>query len=540
MLTPSTEYQDKTAFGVNWPVYLIHFDGETTDYTTSDRIIAPDNTILPIVKSISGNSQSITPEEGRSSIGEMTISILDYFNGSDYVITKLLGDDTYNLHRKKTIIKGGYRDLTEAQMAILFTGWVTDVNMWNDGTGYDIIITDPQKWLQRKIFRGAETTPFSFGGNPITIMLRILLSTGNGTNGKYDVYDAENGLGIDASFINVSHIEKERERWFPSTRFSFDIQERLVAKDFLEKEIFQPCNIYPIIKGDGTFDIKVFRPPFPDDYGEVQSFDEDVIIGLPTWDENLNGVINEIEFHYDYNSANDEYDSENYFLNATSIDNRGCGKKSLKIESKGIKTTKNGVEFITKRSERIFTRYASPPPIITIKTFFSRHLSEVGDIVPVTHTKIPNLRTSSRGITNHYMEIIKRNIDWVKGICKFTLLYTSFTGKKYAILSPTGHITNATTNTLTLTAGEGESFRANWGIDIYRKNMVAVGSNYTIVSMSSDIVTLTTDLAIAPSAGYKVGFTDFDHCTTQQRVYGFLSDTSTQVGTTNASPYYIY
>ena len=238
MLSASANFNTKNALAVKQPVYLVHFDGESTDYVTDLRVGSPDNTIKDYVQKISGNSQSITPEEGKSSVGAITISILDYYVGSTWTITSLIKNDTYNLHRKKTTVKAGYADLDEADMLTIFTGWVTDIKMWTDGCGYDITITDPIKWMQRDIFRDAATAPVTFGGNPMDILLKILTSTGPpGGNGSYDVYAAANSLGIDENYVNVTHIEKERDTWFGGVRWSFDIRQRMTAKKFLEKEI---------------------------------------------------------------------------------------------------------------------------------------------------------------------------------------------------------------------------------------------------------------------------------------------------------------
>jgi len=377
----------------------------------------------------------------------------------------------------------------------------------------------------------------NIGGNPLTILLRILLSTGNGTNGIYDVYDAENGLGIDASLINVSHIEEMRDKWFAGVRFDFTIRERLAAKEFLETEIFKPCNIYPIIKGDGTFDITVYHPPTPMGAGNYQNFNHDTIIGLPKWNQNLSELINEVEFHIDYNSTGKVYDNEYFYTDSDSVANRGPGKKTLKIESQGITTAKSGIEFITRRKTRVFQRYASPPPTIVWNAFFSRHLSEVGDIVPVTHTKLPNFVTAGRGIIDHYVEIINRQVDWKKGLCKFTGLYTGWTSDRYAATSPTGTVKSATTEKITLVAGHGSKFDANWKINVYNRSMTSQANNRTIASRSSDVLTLTTNIATAPSSDYIVTFVDYDNASTDQKTYAFTADATTQLGSANNKPY---
>ncbi len=536
MQSATAAYTAKNALLNLDPVYLMHFDGAATDYVTSNDITSPDNTLKEYIEKISGNTQSITPEEGKSSIGQTVISLLDVNDE----ITALIAGDSYNLQRKKTTVKCGYRGLSEADM-LSITGWVTDIKEWSDHAGYDITITDPQKWLQRKVFRGAEDMPVSLTGNPLNLALAVLTSTGAGTNGNYDWYAAANGLAIDYTLIQISHIEELRDTWFAGVKFTFDIRARMTAKKFLQDQIFKPLNIYPIVRGDGTFDIIVYHPPLPIT-SDTQAFTKDNIIDFE-WNQNMGGLINEVEFHYDYDAADKEYDSETYYIDSTSVANRGPGKKVLKIESQGITAAYGAVELSTRRSNRVFQRYADPPPKIKLRTLFSRHLSEPGDIVPVTHSDIPDLSTGARGITKHLMEIVNRQVDWRIGVCVLTLLYTSWTGKKYACISPSSVIASGDSTTVfhLASAAEAAKYEEDWVVDIFYKNMVAVasGTGKVISDITGDQITLSTALGLTPASGMIMTFSSYDSCVTDQQEYAFIADSGNKVGAADDDPYYI-
>jgi len=619
METPSANFLARNILEQKDAVYLVHFEGETDDYVTSERITAPIHNLKPYLKKISGNSQKITPEEGRSDIGSMTASILDFTVAGVPTITSLIANDPYNMQRKRAVIKAGYAGMAEADMLTVLTGWVTDNKLWSDHLGYDFTITDLQKWLQRKIFRESETTPVVMIGNPLNILLAILTSTGgadieaatsanpcqitwtdhgratgdiivlrgitqadwvnhNGivytlvvvdddnftltgfnslayaayvpatdpgviTVGEYDWYAETDGLGLDPNNIRMSHIEDERDKWFAGARFAFDIREPIVAKKFLEDEIFKVCGMYPIIRGDGSFDIKVYRPPLPEEWGDIQIFDSDVIIGAPSWDQNLKGLINEVQFSYDYDADDKEYDSEIFFTDSTSVVNRGPGKKTPKIQSRGLTTARGALEFIKRRYNKIKLRYCinGPPPIIKLGAFFSRNLSEAGDVVPVTDATVPNLKTGTRGITEDFLEIIDRQIDWMEGICKFTMLYTSYTGKRYKVISPAGTVLAGINNTtFTVTdAAEAAKFEVGWHIDIFYRNMLAVGTNRTITDITGNQITVAPALGAAPAAGWKITFSTYDNCTDDQKNFGFIGNALNQVGAAGDDGYYI-
>jgi len=542
MLSASANFLTKNALAEKKPAYIAFFEGEEFEYSTTRRIANPLKPLKPYIKSISGHSQSITPEEGKSSIGQIKVEILDKMEGvvwedgvawefgdvweaDRWSVTALIATAPYNLHRRKCTVKAGYENMNEADFLTVFTGWVTDIALWSNALGYSATVTDPQKWLQRKIFRNAESASVTLVGNPLNILLQILTSTGDGTNGEYDVLAAENGLGIDSGDIDVTHIEEQRDNWFPGVSFSFTITDRITAMSFFETEIFKLCNVYPIVTGRGLFGIKVYHAPLPIGVDEVQEFDEDVIIGIPKWNQNLGGMINEVEIHYNWDGS--DFLNIDSSLDSESIVNRGPGKKALEIKTKGCTDT----EFFTRRTKRVFQRYAAPPPVLDVETFFNRQLSETGDVILVTHTKVPNLVTGDRGIVSDYMEIINRSVDWKRGVCKFRMLYTAWSGMRFAAISPAGKVlSGASTTVFTLETDQGAKFKEGWVISVFYGNMVLVAANQTITDITGDQITVTPGIGATPAAGWKIVFADYDNVAAEQKHYAFVASNNDKCG----------
>ena len=534
------------------PVYLVHFDGETIDF--ANRKVGQANHVVKLfLDKITGLTQKVTPEEGKATIGDITVTLID----REDEITALLATDTYYFHRRKTVIKAGYMGMTEANMLTVLTGWVTDIRMTNDLAAYEFTITDPQKWLQRKIFRGAEDTTVTIQGNPINIVLAILTSTGDGTNGDYDYYSSSVGLGIDTDYINMSAIEAVRDDWYPgdSNYMKFSITKREKAKDWLQNEIFKLLNIYPIVDGDGRFNLKPVKPPISSQY-TVQSLDKDTIIDLPSYDMNLSSLINEVEVHYDYDG--DDYGTQIFYLDSTSINNRGPGKKPLTIKSKGLHTSHSpasiagrATDICEKRKAKIFGRWSNPPPIkINCKAFFSRWLSEPGDQIPITHEVLPDLESGTRGITARRMEIINRPIDWIKGMVTFDLLDTGFDKGQYTAINPCMTVVSGVSTTqFMVSTADGVKFEEGWVIDIFDAGMRSQATDLTITSIASRetaefedtadvefedtadvefaestgyIITVGSTIGATPSAGWIAVFSSYGNCHADQQLYGFL------------------
>lgn len=537
MLTTNANFDALHALDYKTPIYLIHFDGKTTDYCNLEPL-SPSNTCKRYLSRISGLSQRVEPEEGRSSIGGVTLELLDY----EGAITSLLATDSVYFHRKKTVIKAGYLGMTEADMLTIFTGWITGIKLSRDGLSYIFEITDPQKWMQRKVFRSAsDSAPVVVSGNWVNIMLAILTSTGAGTNGSYDWYEEPNGLGIDDSALNVDHIESVRDEWFPgnSGYVKFTITERVKAKDFFETEFFKVFNCYPVIDGQGRFDIRAFKPPLAA-IETVQSFNEDNIVGLPSWDANLDSMINEIEFFYDYDEADDEFEEQIYYLDAASINARGPGKRSLSIKSKGLHSASQGgisnlaASQVEQRKNKVFERWATPPIMVQFTTFFSQWLSEAGDVVPVSHWLLPNISTGTRGLSETRMEIIERTVDWEKGLVRFTLLNTGFNRGTYSVIAPVMTVTAGASGTeFTVSTADAEKYSLFTlpEVDLYdyRGRIRSSGKTLLTVNTGTGVCTCD-DFGLTPGVGDVIRFTSYDGATDQQKLWDWIADSSDKLG----------
>lgn len=538
MLTTTSDFDNKHDLSSKTPLWLVHFDGESVDYC-NHKPGSPDNTLKQYLVSISSLSRTVKPEEGKSTIAGITISIEDYNDE----ITALLATDTYYFHRKKVTIKVGYAGLDEADLITVLTGWVTGIKLSGKGLVYDFAITDPIKWMQRKIFRGSETATVTLAGNPLNILLACLTSTGAGTNGVYDTLAAVNGLGIDDDYIDVAGIEAIRDDWFPgaSHYMKFTITSRIKASEFFEKEIFKVLNLYPLITGTGQFKVKRFTPPLVTS-DAVQAFDEDNIVGISGYDMNLPALINEVEFFYNHDG--DDFVDELYYIDSTSLNNRGPGKKPITIKTKGLHSdlspaslTIDVVNIFARRKGVIFGRYATPPIKLGIEAWFSQFISEAGDIVPITHSKLPDAESGTRGLDEARMEIVRKDVDFKAGKVRIEALNTGFDKSIYSVISPSMTVTaGASATEFTVSTADATKY-SNFTLPEVRvsdQGMRSQAASITILTINTGTGVITCDnIGATPAAGWIMTFADYDNCTDEQKLYGFLSDGGDKLGAAN-------
>jgi len=539
MITTNASFDTYHALDYIIPIYLIHFDGETTDYCNFSPV-SPDNTIKEYLLNISGLDQRKTPQEGRSSIGGIQFEILDV----DDEITALLATDTAAYFQaRKVTIKAGYLGMTEANMLTIGTNLkVNSLKLSGDGTAYLFEAADPMKAFQKYIFRGADDSNVVLQGNCINVLLSILTSSGTpGTNGAYDSLAAVNGLNLDSTEVDITGIEAIRDNYYPGNShwMHITITDKEQAMSFLQREFFKPFNLTPAVTSAGLFTVKPFKPPLAATT-EVQTFDEDVIVALPKLDFNLAELVNEVDFKYDHDGS--DFTTVDYHQDSTSLTNRLRGIKPISIESKGIHSTVSGVSLnmfagviSNQRGLSIFNRYATPPVKISFNTLFYQWLSEFGDVVPFTHSKLPDIVAGTKGLSADRMEVIQRGVDWKRGEVKFEILNTGFARGTYQQISPTMTIVSGTDSThFEVSSADGAKF-ANLTapvVSIYDSRMRIQVSNKAISSVSGTTVTIAS-MGLTPTAGWIVTFADYDNCTAEQKLFGFIADSSDNLGAAN-------
>ncbi len=543
MRDTNTNFDVKHALLSKTPAFIIAFDGETDIYCNHKPSDATASYFRYINK-VSGLNQTIVPEKGRASIGGIKVSLVDY----DGAITTLLSTDTYNFHRKKTTVKAGYKGLAIADHLAIGTGWITGLKLAPSGDTWEFDITDPQKWLQKKIFRNAtEASPIIVSGNPINILLQALTSSDAGTNSDYDLGDSDLGCDLDSTTVDITGIEAVRNDWFwgDTHYMRFEITKEIKAKEFIENEILKVINCYPGIDGQGRYKVIPFKPPIATT--EItQSFDEDNIIGLPKLDMNFAGVIHEIDFHIDWDG--EDFDNKIYYVDATSFVNRGNAADPLTIKSKGLHNSMSPAsiagranKIIERRKSSVFARYAHPPIKLTVSCYFSRWISEAGDIVDFTHSKMPDVATGTRGLSSERMEVVNRKVDWRNGKVTVDLLSTGFGKGIYSAASPAMTVASGSSATaFTVSAADAAKWTEGWEAQILDAAHRQIAASVTILTINTGTGAITCDsIGQTPQAGWLVVFADYDNCTAGQKLYGFVADTSNQLGTANDSAHLV-
>ncbi len=210
------------------------------------------------------NTLGIGPNDFQTSIGVRADDL------STAEVATRLGDGHWMIQ-----ISGVWYGITAAQAA----------GHWPDGS-HNIFITivkgigagAPTEWVNNVLWTdgqegqlgwtNANFTSLPPGADPSTtepirLLLELLTSTGEGTNGSYDVLSKGIGLGIPADLIDTTSftdIQAEYD-YDENARLFFLIEEPEEAKKFIEEQLCRPFGWYLSVGNDGK--IKLVRPKHP-------------------------------------------------------------------------------------------------------------------------------------------------------------------------------------------------------------------------------------------------------------------------------------
>jgi len=323
-------------------------------------------------------------------------------------------------------IYAGYADLAESSYMPYIKMLVTSREVATDGITVTIRVADMQRTTRQTIFlQASQDTPTLITGNPLTILLRVLLSTGLGTNGPYDVLSAADGLKVPESFVDVAGIETLRALEFPTETYDYSLVGPQEGKRFLEKDILQSLNCYPFVTQEGKLTIKRYKPFVPP--GDIAALltQQDIISW--GWNAGDGNIINIVQFEYEFNQsagAPGEYGLRQVYTKTASFDRYGA-KPRLLIQSMGIQKSEDGQTILDDRAFEVFRRFSEPPAQLTVQCFYRNHLLEPGDLVQVTHPNILNINTGLRGLDDEVFEVVNMSPGFDAGMVTLQLLWVA-------------------------------------------------------------------------------------------------------------------
>lgn len=185
--------------------------------------------------------------------------------------------------------------------------------------------------------------------------------------------------------------------------------------DELLNELRFLIGCYYIPQPDGKVTIKQYDR----DEAVIDSITEVDIIGRPSWEANLDKLVNKTFIEYNFNTGTEEYDNVYIGIDLTSQSNYD-ETKSFLYEDLWTEGDAQGISQMDTLTDNILARYADPPPIFKVKLDRKKIAWEVGDMVSVTTLQAPG--TDMSGVTAEKYQIIKKNFNPLEKRIAFEML----------------------------------------------------------------------------------------------------------------------
>jgi len=356
-------------------------------------------------------------------------------------------------------------------------------------------------------------------GNPIDIILQILISGGGG--GSYDVL--QSGLGISNTLIDITEMEALRDELFVGVVFTLSLYSIDSALKFLEDELLMPNNLRFTNSVNSKVTVAILdKARFVE---EDDIIDEDTITKFPKWAIDGSKVTNVIEVNWDYEEGTGQFQKRSTYTDAASVTAYG-EQAALTFDFKGIKEDEDGQALVDDFGQRLLARLSTPTPEVQINTHIDKSLQTVGDKSYLVSSKIP----AADGTLNFasLLEIVSRAINVTNGDVQFKLAFTSFTNIRSGFIAPSDSIFSVVSQKkITVATGRGAYYMPGWKMRLWNN----VGQVYfadainTIESIDGDDITFENNFTttLAPTT-QRIRFADYDDVVESQKRYCFLSD----------------
>jgi len=298
------------------------------------------------------------------------------------------------------------------------------------------------------------------------------------------------GLGLGAHQVDVPEFLRIQALFNSSIpTYDFYLTDTLHAKDFIDKELLFPANLFSIPK-KGKISVGVVSPPLAIATLPVLNADniskpDNIRIRRATGKYFYNTVI----YKFNYDAVETDKPLTGYIrVDENSKNQIKVGTKSITIEGRGLRNDEDTLPILSINSRRILEKYKYAAESITLNVFYGIGFNiDVGDIVFFgdENLDIPDSMTGKRGFKPRLCEVIDKKMNIITGDITLVIIDTSYLSSgRYGIISPSSNVGTGSTNSrLVIVDSYGTAFpeiEKNKWIDYIGQNILIHNDDYSV------------------------------------------------------------
>lgn len=298
------------------------------------------------------------------------------------------------------------------------------------------------------------------------------------------------GLGMGAHQVDINEFQRIQTLFVGQIpEYDFYLTDTVNGKDFLDREVLFPANMFSLPK-KGKSSVGVVSPPL-------------AIASLPQLNADKVTKPNSIKIKrsigkYFYNTAIykfnfDAVETDKPLSGYIRIDTDSqaqipVGTKAITIISKGLRNNVDTQAILDTFSKRLLEKYKFAAEAITLSCFYSVGFNiDVGDVVLFGDQDfdLPDSTNGTRGFEPRLCEVINKSMNIVSGTVDLTIIDTSYLASgRYGIFSPSSVLGSGSTLTsLILTDSFGTTspdIEKNKWQDYIGENILIHNDNYSL------------------------------------------------------------
>lgn len=342
---------------------------------------------------------------------------------------------------------------------------------------------------------------------------------------KYNVWP--DGLGLGPDQVDVAEYERLNTLFTSSIpTMDFYITDTIKAKDFIDKEVLYPSNLFTLPRR-GKISCGVVSPPLaisqlPKINQTNVTNPESIKIKRSIGKYFYNTII----YKYDFDAVENDFSTAGYIkVDEDSKAQIPVGTKSLVITSKGLRKGGTTEQILDRNSDRLLDRYKFAAEMIQLSCFYGIGFNiDVGDIVFFGDEdfKLVDTKRGERGFAPRLCEVIDKRMNIISGRVDLTLVDTNYLADgRFGIFSPASILSSGSSTTFlkiqnsygtVAPAIEKDKWVDYIGEDILIHSLDR-SVNYTSTLLgfdpADDTKMLISTIGSSPPAGYIVDIIDY-------------------------------
>lgn len=297
------------------------------------------------------------------------------------------------------------------------------------------------------------------------------------------------GLGMGAHQVDVDEFDRISTLFTSSIpTYDFYVTDTINGKDFIDREILFPANLFSLPK-KGKSSLGVVSPPLaiaslPQLNSDTVTKPDSIKIKRAIGKYFYNTVI----YKFNFDAVETDKPLSGYIkLDSDSQAQIPVGTKAITIESKGLRNDASTRAILDINSRRLLEKYKYAAEAITLSCFYSVGFNiDVGDVVYFgdSDLNLPDSTTGTRGFTPRLCEVIDKRMNIMTGTVDLVIIDTSYLASgRYGIFSPSSVLgSGSTTTSLILTDSYGTTapdIEKNKWVDYIGQNILIHNESYS-------------------------------------------------------------